>query len=331
MKSRIQATVNAPIRRGRRNSGRISHTGGGAGDGPRRSGRSGSSRGACADNRAQVNAQLRPGADASRAEAELAAARTQLIQAQQAKRSLAQSLAVRRRAAQQIALAAAKLLQLPPEEPVQPLECGCQSDRGRTECVVDRARKRSSRSWSGRISRAFTCKARPMPAARGAELNGERLGGLNGLAPNAQNYALGFSVTFPVFDSRIAIRAREAGQSATIRAETARSQQIAVDLRPGGMSRWRHLKGRGSVAANTPVQVNAAARRDPAGARPVISPDWATSMQVAEAQRLLTQAEIDDALARLGVWRDCSAWRRPPETSSRFLQRQVKSTGERAS
>jgi outer membrane protein len=25
--------------------------------------------------------------------------------------------------------------------------------------------------------------------------------------------------------------------------------------------------------------------------------------QVAEAQRLLTQAEIDDALARLGVWR----------------------------
>ena len=33
---------------------------------------------------AQVNAQLRPGADQSRAEAELAAARTQLIQAQQA-------------------------------------------------------------------------------------------------------------------------------------------------------------------------------------------------------------------------------------------------------
>src|SRR5207248_8201799 len=33
---------------------------------------------------AQVNAQLRPGADASRAEAELAAARTQLIQARQA-------------------------------------------------------------------------------------------------------------------------------------------------------------------------------------------------------------------------------------------------------
>ena len=34
--------------------------------------------------RAQVDAQLRPGADASRTEAELAAARTQLVQAQQA-------------------------------------------------------------------------------------------------------------------------------------------------------------------------------------------------------------------------------------------------------
>ena len=49
----------------------------------------------------------------------------------------------------------------------------------------------------------------------------ENLGGLNGLAPNVQNYALGFSVTFPVFDLP-SIRAREAGQSATIRAETAR-------------------------------------------------------------------------------------------------------------
>jgi hypothetical protein len=31
----------------------------------------------------------------------------------------------------------------------------------------------------------------------GAETNGDRLGGLNGLAPNFQNYALGFTVTFP--------------------------------------------------------------------------------------------------------------------------------------
>jgi outer membrane protein len=56
------------------------------------------------------------------------------------------------------------------------------------------------------------------------------------------------------------------------------------------------------VAANTPVQVKAAlAATQQATAR--YQAGLGTIDQVAEAQRLLTQAEIDDALARLGVWR----------------------------
>src|SRR5213594_2320241 len=70
--------------------------------------------------RALVDAQLRPGADASRAEAELAAARTELAQAQQAvevaKIVLAQFVGLQ---PQQIVLAAPKLLELPAEEVVQ--------------------------------------------------------------------------------------------------------------------------------------------------------------------------------------------------------------------
>jgi outer membrane protein len=108
-------------------------------------------------------------------------------------------------------------------------------------------------------------------------------------------------VTFPLFDFA-SIRAREAGQSAAIRAETARSQQIALEL----MARWNvavaNLEGSRSVAANTPVQVKAArAATQQATAR--YQSGLGTIDQVAEAQRLLTQAEIDDALARLGVWR----------------------------
>ena len=61
----------------------------------------------------------------------------------------------------------------------------------------------------------------------------EILGGLNGLAPSVQNYAVGFSVTFPLFDFA-ALQAREAAQSATIRAQAARLEQIAADLR----ARW---------------------------------------------------------------------------------------------
>ena len=73
-----------------------------------------------------------------------------------------------------------------------------------------------------------------MLAGPGAETNGDRLGGVNGLAPNFQNYALGFSVTFPIFD-RPAIRAREAEQNATIRSQAADTEQIAVgsDARNG--------------------------------------------------------------------------------------------------
>ena len=72
---------------------------------------------------AQVNAQLRPGADASRAQAELTAARTQLIQAQQAvevaRANLSQFVGLE---PAQITVAAPRLLQLPPEQTVPPVD-----------------------------------------------------------------------------------------------------------------------------------------------------------------------------------------------------------------
>ena len=53
----------------------------------------------------------------------------------------------------------------------------------------------------------------------GAEIDGKRLCCLNGLAPNVQDYALGFTVTFPVMDLA-PLRAKEQAQSAAIRAQT---------------------------------------------------------------------------------------------------------------
>ena len=135
----------------------------------------------------------------------------------------------------------------------------------------------------------------------GDEIDGGRLGGLNGLAPNFQNYAIGFSATFPIMDLA-AIHAREAAQSATVRAQAARSDQIVTELR----GRWNvalaQLRGARDVAMNTPIQISAArAAAQQAAAR--YESGLGTIDQVAEAQRLLTQAEIDDALAHLGVWR----------------------------
>jgi outer membrane protein TolC len=135
----------------------------------------------------------------------------------------------------------------------------------------------------------------------GAETTGALLGGLSGLAPNFQNYAVGFTVTFPVLDLP-AIHAREAAQAAQVRAQSARYQQIAADLRAQWNAATARLSGARRVAANTPIQVTAArAATEQATAR--YRSGLANIDEVAEAQRLLTQSEIDDALARLGVWR----------------------------
>jgi outer membrane protein TolC len=250
---------------------------------------------------ALVNSQLRPGADASRAQAELAAARTQLIQAQQAvdvsRANLSQFVGLE---PAQITASAPKLLQLPPQPAMQPLDTAANPLSVEQNAAVEQLRAQLrilERSYFPRFYLQGAAYAR----GTGAEVNGTNLGGLNGLAPTTQDYALGFTVTFPVMD-RASIRAREVGQSATIRAETARYQQIATDLK----ARWNvavaTLGGARNVAANTPVQV-AAARAATEQATARYRAGLGNIDEVAEAQRLLAQAEIDDALARLGVWR----------------------------
>jgi outer membrane protein TolC len=70
----------------------------------------------------------------------------------------------------------------------------------------------------------------------------------------------------------------------------------------GGIERARaQLDGARRVAANTPVQLEAARAADQqATAR--YKAGLGTVVEVAEAQRLLTQSEIEDSLARLAVW-----------------------------
>jgi len=250
---------------------------------------------------ALVNAELRPGADASRAQAELAAARTQLIQAQQAtevaRATVAQFAGVD---PAQVVVSAPGLLQLPPEQLVQPLNVGATPAAIEQNAAVEQAQaqlRAMERSYFPRFYLQGSAYAR----GTSAETNGAFLGGLNGLAPSFQNYALGFTVTFPVFDLP-ALRARETAQAAAIRLERARADQIATDLRAQWNRAVAGLQGARRIAANTPIQVSAA--REAAGqAAARYQSGLGNIDEVAEAQRLLTQAEIDDVLARLGVWR----------------------------
>jgi outer membrane protein TolC len=250
---------------------------------------------------ALVNAQLRPGADGSRAEAELAAVRTLLIRAQEsvevARANLSQFVGME---PGRITTSAPRLLQLPPEQAVAPLDTAANPIALEQSAVIEQLKAQLrilGRSYFPRFFLQGSAYAR----GTGAETDGTILGGPNGLAPSVQNYALGFSVTFPIMDL-FSIRAREAGQSASIRAETARYQQIETDLKARWHASVAILEGARKVAANTPIQVSAAREAtDQATAR--YQSGLGNIDEVAEAQRLLTQAEIDDRLAQLGIWR----------------------------
>jgi outer membrane protein TolC len=246
-------------------------------------------------------AELRPGADRSRAEAEVAAARTQLIQAEQAvdaaRASLAQFVGG---APENISVEAPGLLRLPPEGPVAAFNAAANPVVAEQNAVVEQARAQL-RVLERSYFPHFYLQGSAYSRGTGAEMTGARLGGLNGLAPNFMNFALGVTVAFPVFDLP-ALRAREAIQSATIRSQQAFSQQLAVDLKAQWNRAVASLNGARRVAANTPAEVAAArAASEQANAR--YQAGLGNIDEVAEAQRLLVQAEIDDALARLGVWR----------------------------
>ena len=251
--------------------------------------------------RALVDAQLRPGADASRAEAETAAARTQLAQARQAadvaKTVLAQFTGLQ---PEQILISAPKLLQLPPEQAAPAFDANQNPITAEQNALVEQ-RKAELHAIEKSYYPRFYAQGSAYSRGTGANVDGTRQGGLNGLAPDTQNYALGFTVTFPVMDFA-SIHAREAEQSATIRAETARYQQLSTELTAQWNAALATLSGSRSIAANTPVQVssaNAAVQQATARYQSALG----TIVEVADAQRLLTQAQIDDALAHLNVWR----------------------------
>ena len=201
---------------------------------------------------------------------------------------------------QQISLATPKLLQLPPSENAAPLNTAANPIAVEQNAAVEQAKAQLGALDKSYFPR-FLAQGAAYARGTGAQTDGSRLGGVNGLAPNFQNYALGFTVTFPIFDLP-SIRARQAGQSATIRAETARYQQITTDL----TARWNQavaaFDGSRKIAADTPVEVSAAnAAVQQATAR--YQSGLGNVVDVADAQRLLSQAEIDDALAKLSVWR----------------------------
>ena len=251
---------------------------------------------------AVVAAQLRPGADESRVQAELALAQTQVAQAEQAidvaRATLAQFVGI---APPQLNLDAGKLEnQLPTEHSEPPLQTAVNPLSLEQNAAIAQAQSQLTALERTYYPQFFV---QGLAAARGTGLlnDGARLGGANGLGPTTQNYSVGLTLTFPAMD-RFAIREQEAIESANIRAGQAQYSLIATNLQAQFDTALATLKGARRVAENTPVEVSSArtalqqaTARYQAGLAPIDD--------VAQAQRLLVQAQIDDALARLNVWR----------------------------
>ncbi len=253
---------------------------------------------------ALTSTHLRPGADESRIEAERAVTQTQLVYARQAGEAERATLAkfLSRANNPGTALDLARLLnELPPagedEQPFKSSDHPVMAEQKATVAQSAAQLHATERSWVPQ----FNIEAAGYARGTGAETTGQRLAGANGLAPNVQNYAAGVNVTFPFMDFA-SIHAREAAQSATLRAHKA-NEQLADTLLQEQFARARAgLHAAREVAANTPIEVKSAhTAYDQAKAR--YQAGLAPVDDVAQAQRLVVQAEIDDSIARLNVWR----------------------------
>jgi outer membrane protein len=108
-------------------------------------------------------------------------------------------------------------------------------------------------------------------------------------------------VKFPAFDI-FTINARKRVEAQNELAETARYEQTIQSLTTQERKAQALLKAATEIARNTPVEREAATAGE-SQARARYQSGLANVTEVAEAQRLLAQAEADDAVARLGVWR----------------------------
>ncbi len=251
--------------------------------------------------KALVGAQLRPGADLSRADTELDAAQTQLIQAQQsvelAKATVAEYTGVD---VKSVGVAPGRLLQLPPEANGLSADFTAHPLAREQNAAVEESEARLKvleRTYRPKFDLQVGASAR----GTGALTNGGTLGGGNGLGPNYFNADAGLTVTFPIL-ALPSIRAQEAQEAALGRSASATYRQRIIELQAQWNAAEATLRQARRIADVTPKEVQDA-RTGFEQANAQYRAGLTNIVAVAEAQRLLAQAEMDDALAKLAVWR----------------------------
>ena len=273
-----------------------------------------------------VDNQLRPGAEASRTDAERAAAQTRLIQAQQAvalaQITLARVLGV---TSGSVAIDATTLLdRVPTDVPTAPTTHPLAQFRQAAVDVAQAQEHILSRTDLPHVYFQSSVFAR----GSGANANGQLDGGFSGLGLDRANWAAGVQVVFPNAFDYTSLRARKAAAAASARAESALYDEALLTVTSQQQGAAAMVQAARAVAANTPVQL-AAARQSEAQATARYQAGLASIVEVADAQGLLAQAEVQDQLARIDVWRALLVQSAAQGTLAPFLSRLNPSAGAR--
>lgn len=249
--------------------------------------------------RSLVDQSLRPGADAARVDAELASAQTSLARAEQGRE-------VRR-----------ALLAEAVGDPALRVSPEAHALLDPTDGVTARARASSPSPSHPDIAQSDAAVTRASEAERlvaveylprvdlvaaiWARGSGFFDSPASGLAPDTTNWAAGATMTWSLLDIP-GVRARARSAAATRDVAIARRSEAYLAVSAQLATSTAVLRGALEVARQTPATLTAAraaeqqaAARFKTGLTPVVD--------VADAERLLAQAEIDDAVARLEVQR----------------------------
>jgi outer membrane protein TolC len=250
--------------------------------------------------------QLRPGAEASRAEAELAAARTRAIQARQAvmiaRTTLGQMLGI---PGGVVDVNASRLLDTIPPDATLSASTAEHPLLQSTQAAVDLARARETVLAKTDYPRVYF-QSSVFGRGSGGNPDGTFDGGADGLGPDRANWAAGVQVLFPnVFDFS-SLHARQAAASALTRAEGARYDESVLAVSAQQRAAEAMVDAARAIAQNTPIQL-AAAQQSEAQARARYDAGLAGIVEVAEAQNLLAGAEFQNGVARIDVWRSLLA------------------------
>ena len=250
---------------------------------------------------ALVDAHLRPGADASRAEAELAAARTRLFLSQRDIQVNSSAFAaLLGLAGTTVQIEVGPLLEVPPDRTwaETPLE-------NHPAAITQQRRIQEATARISVLNHSFyphfTTEGLLSARGSGETSTGEVKQWPSGMGFDITNWEAGLTASIDL-TSIVPIQQRKKIEVANRRREQAVYAQTLQVLTGQQQQALAELTGARQVAQNTPTELEAS-RQSEAQALARFHAGLGTIVDVAAAQSLLVQAEIDDSLARLSIWR----------------------------